>query len=44
MEIDYVRVHQDSAFSDNDYDFRNGKKLYPNPLVDFMNIELSSKD
>jgi beta-glucanase (GH16 family) len=39
MEIDYVRVYQESALSISDLN-KNDIKLFPNPVADTLNIDL----
>ncbi len=39
MEIDYVRVYQESALSVSDLN-KNDIKIFPNPVVDTLNIDL----
>ncbi len=39
MEIDYVRVYQESALSVSDLN-KNDIKIFPNPVADTLNIDL----
>ena len=42
MEIDYVRVYQESALSVSDLN-KNDIKIFPNPVADTLNIDLPSE-
>ena len=43
MEIDYVRVYQESPLSVNESNIEQKVKLFPNPVKDTMNIHVPSK-